>query len=189
MKNKVRIIAGEWRSRVLTFADNIELRPTTDRVRETVFNWLGQDMSGKCCLDLFAGSGAMGFEAASRGAGKVVMVESSPGVMATLRASSLKLGALQVELVAMNASNFIDLDARRFDVIFLDPPYRLGLLPELLSKLHTHLAPGGLVYLESDRLPDTRAEWHVWRQGRAGKVSYQLLKSLKNGKSDLPGNL
>jgi 16S rRNA (guanine966-N2)-methyltransferase len=189
VKNKVRIIAGEWRSRVLTFPDNIELRPTPDRVRETVFNWLGQDMSGKCCLDLFAGSGAMGFEAASRGAGKVVMVEANSGVMTTLRASSLKLGASQVELVAMDASNFINSDARRFDVIFLDPPYRLGLLPELLSKLHAHVAPGGLVYVESDRLPDVPAEWPVWRQGRAGKVFYQLLKYLKNGKSDLSGDL
>ncbi|HEV7929289.1 MAG TPA: 16S rRNA (guanine(966)-N(2))-methyltransferase RsmD, partial [Nitrosospira sp.] len=188
VKNKVRIIAGEWRSRVLTFPDNTDVRPTPDRVRETVFNWLGQDMSGKCCLDLFAGSGAMGFEAASRGARKVVMVESSPGVMTTLRGSSLKLGASQVELVAMEASNFIDSDARRFDVIFLDPPYRLGLLPELLSKLHAHLASGGLVYVENDRLADAPAEWQVWRQGRAGKVFYQLLKSLKNGKSDLSGD-
>jgi 16S rRNA (guanine966-N2)-methyltransferase len=189
VKNKVRIIAGEWRSRVLTFPDNTDLRPTPDRVRETVFNWLGQDMSGKRCLDLFAGSGAMGFEAASRGAAKVVMVEANPGVMTTLRASSLKLGASQAELVAMDGSNFINSDPRRFDVIFLDPPYRLGLLPELLSKLHAHLVPEGLVYVESDSLPDARAEWQVWRQGRAGKVFYQLLKSLKNGKSDLSGDL
>jgi 16S rRNA (guanine966-N2)-methyltransferase len=189
VKNKVRIIAGEWRSRVLTFPDNTELRPTPDRVRETVFNWLGQDMSGTFCLDLFAGSGAMGFEAASRGAGKVVMVDSNPYVMTTLRASSLQLGASQVELVAMEASNFIDSDARRFDVIFLDPPYRLGLLPELLSKLHVHLTSCGLVYVESDRLPDVHAEWQIWRQGRAGKVFYQLLKSLKNGKSDLSGDV
>jgi 16S rRNA (guanine966-N2)-methyltransferase len=189
VKNKVRIIAGEWRSRVLTFPDNIELRPTPDRVRETVFNWLGQDMNGKCCLDLFAGSGAMGFEAASRGAGKVVMVEANLGIMTTLRANLLKLGASQVELVGTDATNFIDSDARRFDVVFLDPPYRLGLLPQLLSKLHAHLAPSGLVYVESDRLPEEREEWQVWRQGRAGKVFYQLLKSLKNGKSDLSGNV
>jgi 16S rRNA (guanine966-N2)-methyltransferase len=89
----------------------------------------------------------------------------------------------------MDAANFIDSDARRFDVIFLDPPYRLGLLPQLLSKLHAHLAPSGLVYVESDRLPEEREEWQVWRQGRAGKVFYQLLKSLKNGKSDLSGNV
>jgi 16S rRNA (guanine966-N2)-methyltransferase len=89
----------------------------------------------------------------------------------------------------MDGSNFINSDPRRFDVIFLDPPYRLGLLPELLSKLHAHLVPEGLVYVESDSLPDARAEWQVWRQGRAGKVFYQLLKSLKNGKSDLSGDL
>lgn len=129
MKNKVRIIAGEWRSRIITFPENADLRPTPGRVRETVFNWLGQDMSGRCCLDLFAGSGAMGFEAASRGAMKVVMVESNPGIMAMLRTSLRKLGGGQVELVAMDVSNFIDSDHRRFDLIFLDPPIGWGCCP------------------------------------------------------------
>ena len=189
MKNKVRIIAGEWRSRIITFSENADLRPTPDRVRETVFNWLGQDMSGKCCLDLFAGSGAMGFEAASRGAVKVVMVEFNPSIMAMLRTSLRTLGGGQVELVAMDVSNFIDSDHRRFDVIFLDPPYRLGLLPELLSRLHSHLTLGGLVYVENEKVLEPGAEWQVWRQGHAGKVFYQLLKSRENGKSDLPGDV
>jgi 16S rRNA (guanine966-N2)-methyltransferase len=189
VKNKVRIIAGEWRSRIITFPENADLRPTPDRVRETVFNWLGQDMSRKRCLDLFAGSGAMGFEAASRGALKVVMVESSPGIIAMLRASLRKLGGGRVELVEMDASNFIDSDQRRFDVIFVDPPYRLGLLPGLLSRLHSRLTLDGLVYLENDKPLEPGAEWQVWRQGRAGKVFYQLLKSRENGKSDLSGNV
>jgi 16S rRNA (guanine966-N2)-methyltransferase len=146
-------------------------------------------MAGKWCLDLFAGSGAMGFEAASRGAGKVVMVESNPAVMSTLRASSRNLGAGQVELVAMDASNFIDSDARRFDVIFLDPPYRSGLLIEFLSRLESHLTPEGLVYVENDRLPEPGPEWEVWRTAHAGKVFYQLLRPRKNGKSDLSGHV
>lgn len=178
MRNKVRIIGGEWRSRVLTFPSDADLRPTPDRVRETLFNWLGQDMSGKRCLDLFAGSGAMGFEAASRGAAEVVMVESNPEVLKALKANLQKLGAEQIELVAMDALKFIDSDRHRFDVIFLDPPYRLGLLPSLLPKLHSHLAQEGLVYLENDSSSESGADWHVWRKGRAGRAHYQLLKSL-----------
>jgi 16S rRNA (guanine(966)-N(2))-methyltransferase RsmD len=178
MRNKVRIIGGEWRSRVLTFPNHGDLRPTPDRVRETVFNWLGQDMSGKHCLDLFAGSGAMGFEAASRGAAKVVMVESNPEVLKALKANSQKLGAEQIDLVAMDALKFIDSDRHRFDVIFLDPPYRLGLLPTLLPKLHSHLAEEGLVYFENDSSFESGPDWLVWRSGQAGRAHYQLLKSL-----------
>ncbi len=175
MKNKIRIIGGQWRSRMLTFPNSAGLRPTPDRIRETVFNWLGQDMSGRSCLDLFAGSGVMGFEAASRGAEGVVMVESSPAVFQALKSSLQKLEASQIELVAMDALNFIESDRRRFDVIFLDPPYRLGLLPELLSKLHSHLAEEGLVYLENDSFLMPDEDWLVWRKGLAGNVHYQLL--------------
>ena len=180
MRNRVRIIGGEWRSRILAFPNNMDLRPTPDRVRETVFNWLGQDMSYKLCLDLFAGSGAMGFEAASRGAAEVVMVESNPTILKALRAASQKLGATRIELVAMDAMNFIDSNRRLFDVIFLDPPYRLDLLPRLLPKLHAHLAEGGLVYLEDDRIA-AYEDWTAWRRGHAGKVCYQLLSSTING--------
>lgn len=180
MRNRIRIIGGEWRSRVLTFPNDIHLRPTPDRVRETVFNWLGQDMSQKHCLDLFAGSGAMGFEAASRGAAEVVMVESNPAVLKALRATLQKLGPTCIELMEMDAMNFIDSNQRRFDVIFLDPPYRLDLLPRLLPKLHAHLAEGGLVYLEGERAAEFEG-WTAWRRGHAGKVRYQLLSSTING--------
>lgn len=180
MRNRIRIIGGEWRSRILTFPNDMNLRPTPDRVRETAFNWLGQDMSYRRCLDLFAGSGAMGFEAASRGAAEVVMVESNPVVLKALRATSQKLGATRIELVAMDAMNFIDSDRRRFDVIFLDPPYRLDLLPRLLPRLHAHLAEEGFVYLEEDRVAEFEG-WAVWRRGHAGKVCYQLLSSTVNG--------
>jgi 16S rRNA (guanine(966)-N(2))-methyltransferase RsmD len=181
IQNKVRIIGGEWRSRIITFPGSPDLRPTPDRVRETLFNWLGQDLSGKTCLDLFAGSGALGFEAASRWAARVVMVESDPKILKALQTSSQKLRAEQIELVAMDALKFIASDRRVFDVIFLDPPYRLKLLPELLPLLPPHLVKDGLVYVEGENLSELAAGWRVWRSGQAGKVSYQLLKSETNG--------
>ncbi len=182
MKNKVRIIGGEWRSRSITLPDSSDVRPTPDRVRETVFNWLGQDLSGKNCLDLFAGSGAMGFEAASRGAAQVVMVESNPEVLKSLRANIHTLGAPQIRLAPMDALKFLDSGRQLFDVIFVDPPYRLALLPKLLPKLSLHLAEGGLVYVEDDNFLEPGADWLVWRKDRAGNVYYQLLKkSEKNG--------
>lgn len=139
-------------------------------------------MSGKRCLDLFAGSGAMGFEAASRGAGEVVMVESHPEVLKALKANAQKLGAARIEVAAMDALKFIDSDRRQFDVVFLDPPYRLGLLPTLLPKLHSHLAQEGLVYFENDSSFESGVDWLVWRKGHAGRAHYQLLKSLiQNG--------
>src|SRR5690606_7139817 len=145
MRNKIRVTGGEWRSRVITFDSCADLRPTPDRVRETVFNWLGQDMSGKRCLDLFAGSGAMRYEAASRVAARVVMVEYDPAVMKTLKINMQKLGTERIELISMDALKFLDSDRHRFDLVFVDPPYRLGLLPRLLSSLHSHLSDSGLV--------------------------------------------
>lgn len=181
IRNEVRIIGGEWRSRIITFPSAADLRPTPDRVRETVFNWLGQDMSGKTCLDLFAGSGAMGFEAASRGAERIVMVESNPEVLKALKASSQKLGAKQIQLAAMDALKFVGSNRQLFDVIFLDPPFRLGLLPRLLSLLPLHLAEDGVVYVEEDNFSDPGMGWLVWRKGCAGKVYYQLLKRRNDG--------
>ncbi|SDW92770.1 16S rRNA (guanine(966)-N(2))-methyltransferase RsmD [Nitrosomonas communis] len=180
-EGKIRIIGGKWRSRVITFPDEKYLRPTPDRVRETVFNWLGQDLTGKYCLDLFAGSGAMGFEAASRGAERVVMVELSRGIMHQLDATRQKLDAVQVELVQMDALAFIASDVRQYDVIFLDPPFQFNLLPELLMQLPSHMTGDGLVYIENDHKFDLDEQWIVWRSGRAGKVYHHLLKLKKNG--------
>lgn len=175
-KGKIRIIGGEWRSRIITFPNQKDLRPTPDRVRETVFNWLGQDLSGKTCLDLFAGSGVMGFEAASRGAKQVVMVETEAVILKALRASADQLQAAQVELKLMDAMTFINSDARLFDVIFLDPPYRLGLLPELLPLLATHLAEAGLIYVESEKFLVFDECWQALRSKQSGKIYYQLLE-------------
>jgi 16S rRNA (guanine966-N2)-methyltransferase len=182
LKNKVRIIGGEWRSRMISVPGRADVRPTPDRVRETVFNWLGQDMGGKNCLDLFAGSGAMGFEAASRGAAQVVMVESDPEVLKSLATSIRTLDAPQIQLMAMDALKFVDSDRQMFDVIFADPPYRLELLPKLLPKLSLHLAEDGLVYVENDIFFEPGPGWLVWRRDRVGNVYYQLLKkNKKNG--------
>ena len=180
IQNKVRVIGGRWRGRVISFPSNITLRPTPNRVRETVFNWLGQDMSGKVCLDLFAGSGAMGIEAASRGSEHVVMVESDRKVYSVLQSSLQKLRADQTELLLMDALKFITSDQRLFDVIFLDPPYQLGLLPKVLNLLPSHLTHEGLIYLETGNFFEPNKDWSVWRGSRAGRVHYQLLKYEKN---------
>ncbi len=179
-RGKVRIIGGMWRSRIITFPDRLDLRPTPDRARETVFNWLGQDLSGMRCLDLFAGSGALGFEAASRGAVRVVMIESDSDVFQALLKNREKLKADQVELVQTNAFSFLTLDRQQFDVVFVDPPYRFALLPEILPHLSDRLTKNGQVYLEMDYgwMPDE--QWQVRRKGKAGKVNFQLLE-LRDG--------
>ena len=181
VSGKVRIIGGQWRSRLLTFPANPDLRPTSDRIRETVFNWLGQDLTGLNCLDLFAGSGALGFEAASRGASQVVMVDTDSKIYNALHENKEKLQATQVELKMINALNFLNSDVRKFDVIFLDPPYRLELLPKLLPFLPSHLEKGGLVYTETKGTWIADNQWHAKRSAKAGAVSYQLLELALNG--------
>lgn len=180
-QGKVRIIGGHWRSRLITFPDRSDLRPTPDRIRETVFNWLGQDLSGLSCLDLFAGSGALGFEAASRGAEHVVMVDADATIYSALHENKQKLQATQVEVVMMNALNFMNSDRHLYDVIFLDPPYRLELLPELLPLVPSHLAKNGLVYAETKGIWTPDKPWHVKRSAKAGVVYYQLLELELNG--------
>ena len=172
----MRIIGGAWRSRVIAFPPRPDLRPTPDRVRETLFNWLWQDLTGKTCLDLFAGSGALGFEAASRGARRVVMVERDPLVLRALAASRAALDARVVELERADALEFLRADGGRYDVVFVDPPYRSGLWPRVAPLLPPHLATDALVYLESAHRTGPLPGWQVWKQGRAGQVAYQLLK-------------
>lgn len=179
--DRIRIIGGQWRSRLIQFADDGLIRPTPDRVRETLFNWLGQDLTGKTCLDLFAGSGALGFEAASRGAERVVMVEQSMKAVRDLRSSIEKLGASQMALEHTSARTFLAAGSERYDVIFIDPPFKSNLLVEVLPLLPEKLKEGGVVYVESsDRLlPDNT--WAVWKQGRAGHVHYCLLNLNPDG--------
>jgi 16S rRNA (guanine966-N2)-methyltransferase len=175
-RNRVRIIGGEWRSRQVAFPDRLGLRPTPDRVRETLFNWLGQDLTGKACLDLFAGSGVLGFEAASRGARLVVMVERDAQAFAALRENARALAASRVQLERSDALEFLAADARTYDVVFLDPPYAWPDRERLLDRLEARLHPAGLVYLETPAAPRLPPHWEVVRQGKAGAVHYQLLR-------------
>jgi 16S rRNA (guanine966-N2)-methyltransferase len=177
-RNQVRIIAGQWRRQLLQFPSAVDLRPTPDRVRETLFNWLGQSLEDKTCLDLFAGSGALGFEAASRAARNVVMVERDRAAYDALQANARKLCATNIEVRHEDAFGFLAANRRAFDVVFLDPPYALEVLPELLTKLRQHLASRSLVYLEAASLPEMPCGYEVHRQSRAGRVKYLLLESV-----------
>ena len=173
-RNRVRIIAGKWRSRIVHFPATAELRPTPDRVRETLFNWLGQRLDGLACLDLFAGSGALGFEALSRGARRVVMVESDRKVAAALRESARELDAAGVEVVNADALAWLARGGERFDLAFVDPPYASGLAPSALAALPSRLNPGARVYAESARPLEPPTDWRVLREDRAGAVRYAL---------------
>ncbi len=188
--NRVRIIGGEWRSRFIDFPDGRDLRPTPDRVRETLFNWLGQDLSGRRCLDLYAGSGALGFEAASRGAQQVVLVERERAVFAALEVSQAALQAVQVELVRADALEFLRTDSHVYDVVFLDPPFADKPWDLLFELLPQRLAPEARVYRESGDVLTAPAGWEAHRQGRAGQVNYQLLKRIiHDDQSGLPRNV
>jgi 16S rRNA (guanine(966)-N(2))-methyltransferase RsmD len=171
----VRIIGGEWRSRLIDIADADGLRPTPDRVRETLFNWLGQDLTGRRVLDLFAGSGVLGFEALSRGAAHAVLVERSRDAMSVLQANAVALGAARAELLQCDAIEFLARPrGSPFDVVFLDPPYASGLAAVALERLAPHLASGARVYVETD-VPLALPGWTPLRSGRAGAVCFQLL--------------
>jgi 16S rRNA (guanine966-N2)-methyltransferase len=177
VQGRVRIIAGEWRGRRIEVADGTAVRPTPDRVRETVFNWLRDSLTGARCLDLFAGTGVLGFEALSRGAAEAWLVEHDAVLVAALETTARMLGA-QPRIVRRDAHAFLrEPPSARFDVVFLDPPYTLPVLP-LLEMLPPWLATDALVYVERPRgqgLPVvTGAEW--WRRSYAGAVEYGLLK-------------
>ncbi len=178
-RGAVRIIAGRWRRRRLPVAAAGAVRPTPDRVRETLFNWLGAGVEGRRCLDLFAGTGALGFEAASRGAKAVVMVERDPGAAAALERAARALGADNVEVVRADALGWAPPAGVRFDIVFLDPPWS-GPAPETaLARLAgaDALAAGCMAYLETDRAPtdiELPPGWRFLRTRRAGRVGYHL---------------
>jgi 16S rRNA (guanine966-N2)-methyltransferase len=176
LRNRVRIVGGEWRSRLLHFPDLPGLRPTPDRVRETLFNWLGQDLGGRACLDLFAGTGALGLEAASRGAQNVVLVEHDLRAYRALEANVGALAARRVQVIRADALEFLAADTRAYDVVFLDPPYAMRERGALLDAIRVRLAPSALVYLESaDYLPP-QPLWETVRRSRAGAAHFQLLR-------------
>ena len=179
--NQIRINAGIWRSRLLKFPDVEGLRPTPERVRQTVFNWLGQDLTGKTCLDLFAGTGAFGFEALSRNAKSVVMVENSTAAYKSLLQNQALLGAQNCQIHQIDALDFLNqhsLNAQKMDIIFCDPPYNKDWLNKLLPLLNQHLAHEGILYVEAEYEVLDNDIWQVIKKNKAGNVYYHLLKSL-----------
>jgi 16S rRNA (guanine966-N2)-methyltransferase len=151
-----------------------DLRPTPDRVRETLFNWLGQTLHGRTCLDLFAGSGALGLEAASRGAEQVVMIEKNPAAYRTLQDNIKKLACLNVVAYCQDGLEFVGREAKSYDVIFLDPPFQDDYLPKLLEILPQRLNENGVLYVESGQAITLPPPWQVIKSKRAGQVFYQL---------------
>lgn len=179
----VRIIGGEWRSRRLEFPDAPGLRPTPDRVRETLFNWLQGITPGAHCLDLFSGSGALSFEALSRGAAQATLIEQAPQVCQSLRRNLQTLKAQNAEVIEQDAVAWLeaqpeDLGAR-FDLVFLDPPFRkdlVRLIAELLESRNL-LSANAMIYIESESelgIPAVPANWQLHREKQAGQVSYRL---------------
>ena len=173
-RNKVRIIGGKYRRRLLDVPAVDGLRPTPDRVRETLFNWLGQELHGQRCLDLFAGSGGLGFEAASRGAAAVVLVEKQRAVADVLRRNAQLLAAAEIQVRTQDALAFIAACAEQYDLIFVDPPYQSVLLDAVLPALPALLADGGRIYIEASAAREFPG-WEVVRSLRAGQVHGWLL--------------
>ncbi|WP_224081325.1 16S rRNA (guanine(966)-N(2))-methyltransferase RsmD [Cupriavidus laharis] len=180
--SQVRIIGGRWKRTMLPVPEAQGLRPTPDRVRETLFNWLGQDLSGLTCLDLFAGSGALGFEAASRGAEAVTLVEFNPRVAKQLRDNQYRLDAAHMRVVQGDAfAVAAQMPDASFDVIFLDPPFAEDWLRPALEHAARLLRRGGAVYVETDRSltgadAPVPASLEIVRQARAGAVHFHLLR-------------
>ena len=181
LPHEVRIIGGLWKGSKLPVASAPSLRPTPDRVRETLFNWLGQDLTHWRCLDAFAGSGALGFEAASRGAAEVVLLERDLNLVRSLNDSKQRLKATQVRIENSDAVTWMARCAPdAFELIFIDPPFDAQLFDAALDAATRIVVPQGFVYLEADRAfaPDALAArgLRVHRQGRAGAVHFHLLQ-------------
>ena len=181
---EIRIIGGAWKRTRLPVAQRPGLRPTPDRVRETLFNWLGQDLDGWHCLDLFAGSGALGFEAASRGAARVVMIEQAPKVLAALHENHELLHKPSgVEIIRADAIQYLASTQAKFDLIFLDPPYKKGWISRLEPLLPGVLNEDAAIYVEAEHEVESLGDWRTVRQGKAGEVHFHLLRRETGGKS------
>jgi 16S rRNA (guanine966-N2)-methyltransferase len=185
LPGRLRIVAGKWRSRLLQIIDEPELRPTSERIRETLFNWLSPITEGAQCLDLFAGTGALGIEALSRGASHVVFIENSAILAAAIRKNLSELKATNVEVCQREAIEYLkNADPKPFDIVFLDPPFDTELLSDACRLLRENgwLTANAIVYLEQSRdaekpaLPDG---WVVTQEKVAGKVSYSLVNAGK----------
>jgi 16S rRNA (guanine966-N2)-methyltransferase len=178
--NRLRIIGGRWRGSRIVFPPLAAIRPSPDRVRETLFNWLQQPIVGARCLDLFAGSGALGLEALSRGAAHVTFVDREPQIGRHLSQTLERLGSRDATVVVEDAQRFLSRPPQPFDIVFLDPPFDSGVLEQVGGRLQGWLAPGGYVYVEcpAERsLAILPAHWAVQRTKRAGQVGYHLLRA------------
>ncbi len=179
---RLRIVAGNWRSRLLEIADVPGLRPTPERIRETLFNWLTTKVHGAHCLDLFAGTGALGLEALSRGARSAVFVENSASAAETLQANISALGAEGALVRQADASDFLGSEiAEPFDIVFLDPPFAAGVVADWCRLLDDRrlLARDARVYIEQDRAhsePELPRSWQVLKNKTAGNVRYMLVQ-------------
>jgi len=189
-RNSLRIIGGAWRGRRVHFPDSPGLRPTPDRVRETLFNWLQFSVAGARCLDLFAGSGALGFEALSRGAREVVFVDESTPVVQSLREELERLdGTARGRVLQTTAARYLREAGEPFDVIFLDPPFAQNALAEPVELVEAGgwIKPGGWVYLESERrsgAPLVPAGWDLVKSKSAGEVGYHLTRVKRDWDSE-----
>lgn len=179
---RVRIIAGRWRGRYVDVLDEPDLRPTGSRIRETLFNWLAPAIDGARCLDLFAGTGILGLEAASRGAAEVVMVDQDLRKVRHIAAEAARLGARSVRVEHAEALSWIARDSGRYDIVFLDPPFRQAWVARCCGALaHSgRLAAGALVYVEIEAdadMPEWPRGWRVHREKQAGQVRYLLINT------------
>jgi 16S rRNA (guanine966-N2)-methyltransferase len=172
--NTVRIIGGRCRGRVIRFPTAAQIRPTPDRVRETLFNWLGQDLTGQSTLEPYAGSGVLSLEALSRAAALAVASDSDARVVATLRANAAVLELSGLEAVRADARTFLAHEARAFDVVFLDPPFASDPWSWLLPACARRLRPQGVIYAESSRAIEPPAGLTTVRSAKAGQVVYHL---------------
>lgn len=181
MKSKLRIIAGEWRSRQIVFEDSPGLRPTPARIRETLFNWLQHDVVASRSLDLYAGTGALGFEAVSRGAKSAVMVENNAQVCRLIKENSGKLTTDQIKIIQSDVFRFLAGDSTSFDLVFLDPPFAQNLAQQTCHWLEDKawLAENAKIYVEVESqliLDNIPTNWKLLKSKRAGEVGYHLFE-------------
>jgi 16S rRNA (guanine966-N2)-methyltransferase len=184
--NRVRIIGGRFRGRVIRFPEAAGLRPTPDRVRETLFNWLGQDLTGQTTLDLYAGSGALTLEALSRGAERAVAVDRNPALVRSLTETAKTIGATGLDAHADDARRHLARDTGTYDVIFLDPPFAQDDWDWLLPACVARLAASGFIYAEAGRMLDPAAGLTTWRHAKAGAVHYHLFNRAETPAQTVP---
>ena len=184
-ENSVRIISGKYKSRKITFPSQSEVRPTGNRIRESLFNWIQLEITNSRCLDLFAGSGALGIEALSRGAAIATFIESNREAAFYIKKNLKNLGAINSDLIVAEATSWLKCskDIDPFDIVFLDPPFKANLMFDCFQLLESNnmIADNGSIYIETETefkeetLPDS---WRLSHKNQAGKVSYYLYKKI-----------